>query len=102
MALSAKAKTLRFGHRLGVIAFGDRRWWVVDMTGQWRGPVTRRQAYLVAVSYMDAQEVASHAVPQADVDDPEPVWANETWAQWNAQQQARLKAARGDLSEGEK
>lgn len=53
-----KAKALRFGDYLGVICFRRGDWWHVDMTGALVGPINRREAYLTAVSYMNAAEIA--------------------------------------------
>lgn len=62
---SKAAKALRFGASLDAIAFRDGKWWWIDMTGTRRGPITRREAYLTAVSYMDAREVADHDAQEA-------------------------------------
>lgn len=55
---NAKAKALRFGDHLAVICFRRHQWWHIDMTGALVGPISRREAYLTAVSYMNAAEIA--------------------------------------------
>lgn len=71
---SKTAKALRFGASLNVIAFREGKWWWLDMTGARRGPISRKEAYLTAVSYMTAQEVAQHdahaAVAQLKAEQP--------------------------------
>lgn len=61
----ALVNALRFGARLNVIAFRDGEWWWVDMTFALRGPITRKEAYMTAVSYMDAREVAAYDAKEA-------------------------------------
>ena len=65
-AWSTKARALRFGERQGALAFRECRWWHIDMTGQLVGPISRREAYLTAISYMNAQEVSGFAIPPDD------------------------------------
>jgi hypothetical protein len=66
MAWSSKAKALRFGEQQGALTFRDGRWWHIDMTGARVGPISRREAYLTAISYMNAQEVSGFRIPPED------------------------------------
>ena len=45
---------------MNVIAFSDGKWWAVDYTGRYNGPIPRKEAYMIAVSYMNAKEIAAY------------------------------------------
>lgn len=62
---SAKAKALRFGAYWNAIAFREGQWWAIDYTGGRNGPISRKEAYMIAVSYMNAQEVAQYDAGEA-------------------------------------
>lgn len=63
---SPRAKALRFGDFLGVICFREGRWWHIDMTGVRVGPISRREAYLTATSYMNAAEIAAYGAQELE------------------------------------
>lgn len=63
------ARALRFGARHGVISFEDGEWWWLNMCGGRVGPINRRDAYLTAISYMNAREIADYDIPRADLNE---------------------------------
>lgn len=89
---NAKAKALRFGDHIGVICFRECQWWHIDMTGARVGPISRREAYLTATSYMNAAEVASFGAEDLQ---------RENEADWAAQglRSASVVAAQDDSRE---
>lgn len=74
---NAKAKALRFGDHLAVICFREGRWWHIDMTGARVGPISRREAYLTAASYMNAAEIASFGAEELQREN-EADWAQQS------------------------
>lgn len=52
MTPKAESKALRFGQRHGLLEFGERQWWVLNMSGGRAQAVTRTKAIEVAIQFM--------------------------------------------------